>query len=273
MRLSINYSPQAAELFREGAIALDLWKCSDWPELIAGARATRLPLYLHFDLQAGSQRIADGDLESVATSCADTGTPYVNLHVAPRRADYPGIPVDSQEPSHVDAVLARTVEDIGAAIARFGSQRVVVENLPYRGPDGARLRMGAAPDFIRRLCDETGCGFLLDIAHARTAAHELMVDERAYLSSLPIDRLRELHVNGVDRDEKGRLREHMPITDDDWAILEWCLGSVRQRRWAQPWVVSFEYGGIGPLFAWCTDSAVLAEQAPRLHALVQGMEH
>lgn len=271
MELAVNYSPQAAGLLRDGVIAFDRWKCSDWPELIAGAGATRLPLYLHLDLQAGAGGGDAVDPGHIQARMEDTGTPYVNLHLAPRRADYPGIPVESREPGDLDAVVARTVRDIRPLVARFGAGRVIVENLPYRGPDGKRLRLGAEPAFMRRICDETGCGFLLDIAHARAAALHLGVAEREYLSSLPVDRLRELHVSGVDRDEDGRPREHMPLSADDWALLEWCLGHIRAGRWASPWALALEYSGIGPLMAWRSEPAVLAEQLPRLAALTRSL--
>ena len=35
-----------------------------------------------------------------------------------------------------------------------------------------------------------------------------------------------------------------------------------------PWLVAFEYGGIGPNFEWRSESAVIAEQVPRMAALV-----
>ncbi len=268
VQLSINYSPQAAGLHHGGAIVLDRWKCSEWPELIAGAQATGLPHYLHFDLQAGPGDSQDIDLDHLAAACAASDTPHVNLHVATRRVDYPEIAVESDAPVNVERVLAQTGQDIRRVGDRFGAEHVIIENLPYRGPDGARLRIGQEASFLHHLCKETGCGFLLDIAHARTAAHHLGYDERIYLASLLVDRLRELHVSDVDCDEQGRLREHMPLSEQDWALLEWCLEQIRQGQWACPWIVAFEYGGIGPLFAWRSESKVLAEQVPRLHRLL-----
>ncbi len=227
------------------------------------------PPYLHFDLQAGSGTGGGGDLDHIVALAVDTTTPYINLHLAPRRADYPGILAESGEPAHLEELLERTGRDIAPVSDRFGRERVIVENLPYRGPEGARLRVGAEPAFMHRVCEEAGCGLLLDVAHARTAAHHLGLDEREYLSSLPVHRLRELHVSGVGRDEHGRLREHMPLSEDDWELLAWCLGEIREGRWGRPWVVSFEYGGIGPLMEWRSEARVLAEQVPRLAAMVR----
>ncbi len=272
MEVAVNYSPQAAGLLRADAITFDHWKCSPWPELISAAHGTRLPLYLHFDLQAGSGTDGEVDPDHIAALVADTATPYVNLHLAPRRTDYPGVPVESGEAAHLEEILERTGRDIAPVSDRFGRERVIVENLPYRGPDGARLRVGAEPVFIHRVCEEAGCGFLLDVAHAHTAAHHLGLDEREYLSSLPVHRLHELHASGVDRDEDGRLREHMPLSEGDWELLAWCLGEIREGRWQRPWAVSFEYGGIGPLMEWRSKTSVLAEQVPRLVGMVRSAE-
>lgn len=272
VEVAVNYSPQAADLLPAGTITFDRWKCSPWPELISGARGTRLLLYLHFDLQAGSGTGGEVALDDIAALVADTATPYINLHLAPRRADYPGIPVGSGEPAHLEEILERTRLDLVPVSDRFGSERVIIENLPYRGPEGARLRMGAEAVFMHRVCEEVGCGFLLDIAHARTAAYHLGLDEREYLSSLPVHRLCELHVSGVDRDENGHLREHMPLSQDDWDLLGWCLEEICRGRWACPWVVSLEYGGIGPLMEWRSRASVLAEQVPRLVSLVRPAE-
>lgn len=272
MDLSVNYSPQAAALVHGGRVALDRWKCSDWPALIAGAQATGLPHYVHFDLHAGPGNLDAGDLERVDAACAETATPYVNLHVSVRRVDYPGMPVDSRAPADVDAVLARTARDIRVVAARFGPERVIIENLPYRGSGGARLRLGQDAGFLRRLCAETGCGFLLDVAHARTAARSLGLDERAYLASLPVDRLHELHVSGLLRGEDGEVRdEHMALDADDWALLGWCLDQIWQGHWARPWLLALEYGGIGPRADWRSDPAVLADQLPRLRALIRDL--
>lgn len=272
MLLAVNYSPQAAALVSAGAVPLDIWKCSDWPELVAGARASGLPHYVHFNLHAGPGNVGDdGDLARIAAACADSTTPYVNLHVSVRRSDYPDVPVEPRALADIEVILTRTARDIRTVAGRFGPERVIIENLPYRGPAGSRLQIGQEPEFLRRLCEETGCGLLLDIAHARTAARSLRLNERAYLSSLPVDRLREIHVSGLLGDGVGGVRdEHMPLAADDWALLEWCLDQIRCGRWAEPWVLALEYGGIGPRAAGRSETAVLAEQLPRLRALIQG---
>ena len=44
---------------------------------------------------------------------------------------------------------------------------------------------------------------------------------------------------------------------------------IRDGAWGQPWVVTFEYGGDDGLSGAITEVNVLAEQVPRLYALVK----
>ena len=88
-----------------------------------------------------------------------------------------------------------------------------------------------------------------------------------YLDALPVGRLRELHVTGIHY-RNDKLTDHLAFTDDDWEALEGVLERIRSGAWRRPETVAFEYGGIGPAFAWRSDPAVLAEQLPRLHELV-----
>jgi hypothetical protein len=60
------------------------------------------------------------------------------------------------------------------------------------------------------------------------------------------------------------------MTDADWEFLDWALANIEAGAWGTPWVMAFEYGGVGPLWEAATDASVLVEQVPRLYTLVQG---
>lgn len=259
LQLALNYSKPAEELLLAGVIAPDLFKCPDWPDLMAAAAAHR-PIYVHFDLKAGNGESARVNWNRIAELREQSATPYVNLHLVPR--------TDGQQARGVEAIIRQMVDDVSAATRQFGPGNVMVENVPYRA-GGPFARTAVDPEAIRRVLDETGCGLLLDLAHARITALELGWDEREYLSGLPVDRLRELHVTGLCTDPTGRVRDHMPLTDPDWDLLEWALAQIRLCRWARPWVVACEYGGVGPVYEWRSDPAVIAGQIPRLHSLTR----
>jgi uncharacterized protein (UPF0276 family) len=272
VQFALNYSNEAADLLRCEQLSLDRFKCPDWPDLIAVAQELA-PVYVHFALRAGHGALAATDWARVAALCEQSGTPYVNVHLAPMQADMPHIPLDTTDPAHAAAVYERVRDDIAAAVEQCGAERVIVENVPYFGhiPDTYPiLRPAAEPQFIRRVIAETGCGLLLDLSHARIGARYLGLDEDAYLDSLPGERLRELHITGL-RHIDGLWHDHMPMTDADWPALAGVLERIACGEWARPWVVSFEYGGVGPVFADRSEAAVIAEQVPRLYEMVHAV--
>ena len=298
MKFAVNYSSAAADLFREDRIQIDRFKCPAWPDVIAAAQAL-CPVYVHLPLRVGAgigeaidtetEQPADwGRLEPLL---ARTGTPQINVHLAPFTRDFPGMPADTTDPAHVEMLYARALRDVEALVARFGPERVVVEN----ADDGKGVIPYPAlqPSLIRGVVEVAGCGFLLDVAHARMAAHILGVDAREYIRGLPTRRTCELHLAGIqpfagrwmtlmrqegltDEDlgwfaglEPGQWVDHLPLVDGDWDFYQWALDQVHRGRWGEPWIATLEYGGVRGIWELLTDRAVLAEQVPRLHGLVK----
>ncbi len=274
MRLAINYSPQAEALAASGAVDFDLFKCPPaWdpvvpehaPDLLRRARAVR-PLYLHFPLHAGNGSLRTTDWGRVEEALAQTGTPFVNVHLQAHSRDFPGIPADTTDQAHVRRILDALAQDVALVTARFGPERVIAENVVYRGADGKILLPCVDPAVIGEVVVQAGCGFLLDLAHARLTAAALGLDAQEYTARLPVARLRELHVTGAQPHE-GRLRDSMAMGAEDWALVEWAMARIADGAWGKPWAVAFEYGGVGPGFEWRSEASVIAEQLPRLKKL------
>ncbi len=269
MLLALNYSPQAAALLQEGRIQIDRFKTPDWPEMIAEARSL-CAVAVHLNLQAGRGQPKPVDWDHIERILDETDTPYVNLHLESKLKDFPSLRVDVPETSQAGQIVQRMLEDVQAAVERFGAQRVIVENVHYRAGRGKTLRPSVEPPVMRRILDETECGLLLDISHARIAAHYLGVDERDYIEALPVERLRELHFTGLHHLD-GDLVDHLEILESDWPVLAWALERIRSGAWARPWLLAFEYGGVGEVFAWRSEARVIAAQVPILHQLVQNV--
>jgi uncharacterized protein (UPF0276 family) len=296
VKLAVNYSQAAADLLEGGRIAFDMWKCPAWPDLIAAA-SQRLPVYVHLPLNlgAGIGDAVDGesgrpaDWERIEALVAQTRTPLINVHLSPPDDAHPDIPPDSADPAHVERVARDLARDLCAVVARCGADRVIAEN------GGLQFHAALWPDVIRRVIEEAGCDFLLDITHVRLAANSLGMEEWAYLSALPLERTREIHVSGVQMYEgewvararragvgeafirryAGGLLDHLPMTEEDWALTERALARVCGPGGASPgkvWVVSLEYGGVGPWFESVTDADALADAVPRLAALVRAID-
>ena len=265
MLFALNYSPQAETLLRGTKLDVDLLKCPLMPGEVdlENVRALR-PVYVHFGLNAGDGSLEQTDWSLVEEVLGRTGTPYVNVHLGATSGDAP----TGGYGGRAGGIAGRLIEDVAGVVERFGSREVIVENVPYHGgaPDDAGQRVARPsvdPEVICGVIDETGCGFLLDTAHARITAHHLGMDEKEYVSRLPVGSLRELHVSGV-RPVGKSLKDHMPLGPEDWGTTDWALDRILKGDWGRPWAVAFEYGGVGPLFEWRSDAAVLTEQAPRL---------
>lgn len=262
MKFALNYSPQAAALLDAGQIEIDLYKCPDWPHLIEAAQEQR-PVYVHFPLIAGRNK--DVDWAKIEGLLRTTDTFYINTHLAPSAAEQ-GIPRDTVDPAHAEKLEELMLRDIESLVTRYGSDRVILENAIWDEEWSIPLPV-LEPAMISRVVYETGCGFLMDTAHAIATARFMGMDERAYIAQLPVDQLRELHVTGLMQDEQGVWVDHFEMTD--WALFDWSIENIRAGTWAMPWVVAFEYGGVGPLFETRSETRVIAEQVPRLFAAAQ----
>ena len=268
MELAINYSNQAASLLAAGRIKLDRFKCPDWPDMVAEAQA-QLPVVVHFTLSAGSGKLKKtADWDFIASLMAQTQTPYVNLHLSPTLKDFPDFTVDDLSRPQAKKVYKAMRKDVRAAVKAFGPEKVIIENVPYRGDQDKVFRIAVEPERIQEILADTGVGLLLDISHARIAAHHLGLDPQVYMDQLPVDRIKELHFTGLHQ-LNGRLQDHLSVLDRDWPVLEWVLDRIRSGKWAAPWLLAFEYGGLGEKFADRSDPAVIAAQVPRLYQIVK----
>jgi uncharacterized protein (UPF0276 family) len=266
MKLAINYSQQASQLLAEGHIDIDLFKCPDWQGMISQALIQR-PVAVHFTLTAGNGTLKSTDWEVVSQLLEKTGTPYVNLHLESSVQDFPGIPPDTIDPIHYQQIRNNLLEDVSLAVTLFGSDRVIIENVPYRGVEGNVLRPSVEPELINSIHGETGCGLLLDISHARIAARTLGVNEQTYMAQLPVVALKELHFTGLHQ-RKRHLQDHLEILESDWPVLDWVLERIHLGEWARPWMLAFEYGGVGEKYAWRCDPLVIEKQVPLLYERV-----
>jgi uncharacterized protein (UPF0276 family) len=136
----------------------------------------------------------------------------------------------------------------------------LVENMPRWTPH--RPAYVVDPAFITAVIEETGCGLLLDLAHARVAARYQGDPVRDYLARLPLERTVEIHVSGPrplsdggPASESTLYDAHEPLQEADYALLDWVLSRT------QPQAVTLEYS---------EDRAQLKTQLFRLRALLDG---
>jgi uncharacterized protein (UPF0276 family) len=262
MFLAINYSLEAADLVRSGKIAIDYFKTPDWGWMVDDAETLR-PAAVHFDLEAGNGELDDVDWVEVDRLAQITHTPYINLHLDCKQKRFPHMDIETTSNTDRRKVFDQLLSDIMSVVKRYDPGRVILENSPYRGGLGKLLRPSVEPDIIARLVEETGCGFLLDISHAVITARYFSMDAQEYLSCLPTQMVKELHFAGMHK-IKGEWIDHLSIRKRDWRWLEYVLDQVQAGVYGRPWLLAFEYGGVGSVFAWRSYSQVIQEQVPML---------
>ena len=269
MKLAINYSPHAIDLHISQRINVDLFKCPDWSDLIEDLQ-DKCALYVHFGLIAGRGGLDDERLDQIEGLLDKTGTRYVNTHLGPALSTVEGVPLESREPRDIERIVQATLCDIRPLTGRFGSDRVILENMPWSPSPPYQVLVGAIiPETISRIVNESGCGLLLDIAHVLIAAKHLQMDAREYLGMLPIDCLRDLHVAGLHRRDDNSWIDHYPMREEDWELCEWVLENIRAGRWPQPETVTLEYGGIGPAYEFRTEPELIVRDVSRLSELMK----
>ena len=156
-----------------------------------------------------------------------SGTPTLSVHLDPRHDD-----------GHDEAALLGRIARQADRLRALSGLPLLLENVPWR-PGTGRPRWGTDPDFIRAALDAARADLLLDLAHARVAAHHRRTDPRAYLAVLPLHRVRELHVSGPRTGPDGLRDRHLTLQTEDWALLDWTLPRTPHAAW-----LTHEYMGL-----------------------------
>lgn len=255
--LALPDRPRVRELLAAGRIRLDyLETTGPWIES-ALSFAPRPPLLVHNSLwdwslahpEALTQRDARDHTLRVLEQ---TQAPFFSLHLGFSAADVVcrESMLPRSEPLPRDVLfqtICRNLRDLAAALP----VPTIIENLDYN-PGGA-YEYVCEPDFISDVLADTGVGLLLDLAHAQVSASRLGLTIDAYLARLPLERVRQIHLNGP-RLLDGQLYDaHETLTEADYALLAAVL------QVTQPWAITLEYD---------RDEHAIIEQLRRLRALV-----
>lgn len=255
MKISANHSEALLAQLRAAALRIDAieWVDNLSPATIGQARAEFPSLPFHF--HPGRMRFTKAGhahLNEYLALCPQS--PYISIHLAPlptyvtKSALRRGIMLPAPG---TDFMLERFIRQV-RQLQQQCNRPVILENMPTLHP--TRYRFESEPAQIRRVLDESGCGLLLDLAHARIAAEARAEDVRVYLSALPLKKTVQIHMAGVRRQPDGRLYDaHEALTEEDYRLLEWTLERV------QPEWLTLEY--------FREDPSALLEQLQRLSSL------
>jgi hypothetical protein len=102
-----------------------------------------------------------------------------------------------------------SLDRVAANFSRYARQfpmPILLENGPlyFRLPSSTMTQA----DFIRAICDRTEVGLLLDLAHFYISSQAMGFDAERELDKLPLDRVVEVHLSGVDEQPGGSWDNH-----------------------------------------------------------------
>jgi hypothetical protein len=209
--VGMAYSRAAATLIDELSDDLDY---AEYPyELLVSdaaiaERACRDSAILH----CASMSLASGDaptvalLSSVADLAGRMSSPWIGEHLAFVAARLP----DGASPGDglrydigfavSPAMNPQTVDNVVSAVTDAGSvleQPLVIENSPiYLSMPGSTMSQGQV---LTEICQQTGAGVLLDLAHLLITCDTLALDAMEALRRFPLERVVEVHLSGVTR--------------------------------------------------------------------------
>jgi len=193
------------------------------------------------------------------------------MHLSPCVEDFSGMALDTTAPTDRSKLIDAMLADIAQLSERFGAKTVILENMPWAPwPPHKIPQPVLLPEVICQVIRQTGCGLVLDIAHASIAARHLGMDAREYLRQLPTDRICEVHVSGTSLLPNGEWDDHYALTPSDLQLTEWAIHRMRAGGWPSGWVMTFEYGGWGN-WPKPTDKDTIHKQVPLLWELAKSV--
>lgn len=239
LQLAAVYSPALVELLAEEKVPVDRIVVCPWHTgaQIRRARSHR-PLLLYnmpapFALNRPDQfdEAVMAQAERLLT-LADPPWFSTNSSFSVAESEYDGQITPRSETQPRGQVYLNTCRN-AARLKRWLPVPLILKNLDYH--PASAYEYVCEPLFITAVLDAVDCGFLLDVAHARVSAHNLGIDQERYFRSLPLFRVREVHVSGPRLRDGAMTDAHEPLQDEDWEALAFVLARTT------PEAVTLEY--------------------------------
>lgn len=215
---------------------LDHWPPVDWFEIISenfmvdGGRPLalldrileRYRVVQHgVSMYLGSAGPLDRDhLRRLKALVRRTGTPWLSDHLCWGSVD--------GHYSHDLLPLPHTWEAVRTTAAKIRQARdflevpVIVENVSsYMEYHDSRMTEW---EFLAEVAEAADCGILLDVNNVYVSARNHGFDPRAYLASVPADRVAQIHLAGHTTQERVLLDTHdHPVPEPVWELYAFAL--------------------------------------------------
>lgn len=166
---------------------------------------------------------------------AQSRSPWYSLHLgfSAEEVDFYDEAMQAVSPLQPrELVKERCVQRLNK-MKTFLSVPILIENLDYN-PTNA-YEYVCEPGFILQVLEATDTGLLFDLAHARVTAQAFGKTVEDYIDQLPLDKVRQIHLNRPGWREGRLVDAHLAMEEEDYHLFEQLL----QR--CQPWSVTLEY--------------------------------
>jgi len=196
---------------------------------------------------AGAVLCPEPVVEEIRRWAERTGTPWIGEHLAFVTANRveggrTGQPYAPGEPYNIgytvsppmnEDTLERVAENVTSYASRFDVP-LLLENSPlyFRVPGSTMTQT----EFIGALCARVPVGLLLDLSHLYITSRTMDFDVLEELERLPLERVEEIHVSGVDEQPDGAWDDHANRAP---AIVHRLLARALER--AAPRAITLEY--------------------------------
>ncbi|PKN83986.1 MAG: hypothetical protein CVU46_15480 [Chloroflexi bacterium HGW-Chloroflexi-8] len=162
-------------------------------------------------------------------------SPWYSLHLgfSCNEVDFSDEAIQALSPTLPEDTIFDRMSNVLTQLTALLPVPVLIENMDYN-PTGAYETV-CRPDFIRRILEHTNTFFLLDLAHARVTASANGIPVEEYLAQLPLEKVRQIHLNRPGWQELRLVDAHLALEEEDYALFE----SVFERT--HPWAVTLEY--------------------------------
>ena len=239
MKLTCNDSPPLRFLLEQGEVGLDFFKVGRLEELEAALFYRPVLIHVGFGIGDTVATYAGFDWNGLNALVKRSGSPHVAVHLEVSTHNWQGADLRVQNRAEVLQITEQLT-----ALCRFLRDRLecplLLENMDYMGselkPGYGVFRASVKPALMWQLVETVGVGVLLDLAHLRVTAYHLGLDVYALARSLPLDKVREIHVSGPTFiDGLGLRDDHQELAEADYELLEWVLTQTNAE------IVTLEY--------------------------------
>ena len=258
IRLGMTDCLAVRELLDAGQLQLDYLEVHG-PYVDAAREAyPEMPMVLHNALYQWSLTHPDGLAHKDAANITQervekSKSPWYSLHLGFSTAEVDFYDEAMQAKSPLQPrklVLERCVSRLNQLKAIIPVP-ILIENLDYN-PTNA-YEYVCEPTFIQQVIAQTDTYLLFDLAHARVTAHAFGMTVEDYIDQLPLDKIRQIHLNRPGWREGRMVDSHLALEDDDYQLFEQVL------KRCQPWSVTLEYN---------KDHALIRSQIERLRTIL-----